>query len=393
MLARVARPRPSRCRSPSINSDAWLNEHVKGSLYKEPSGDACDSYERFGEDVALAASLGFNAHRFGIEWARIEPEPGQFSMAALDHYKRVLEACRAHGMKPMVTFMHFTTPRWFAARGGFEADGAPDLFARFADRAARHFGSLPAYATTFNEINIQQLIRVLIPSYDRARPLIDNMFALSAKACGSDIFRSWAFADADKIAGPTHIAHAKAYQAIKAAGGGYPVGISISVQDIQALPGGEARADEIRRKIYGQWFEPSVPADFIGVQPYTRILIGPDGVVPPAKDAVLTDAGYEITRPRSATRCATPPKVTGKPVIATESGIATDDDRIRVKFIDETMTELRKVIAEGIDVRGYFHWSLLDNFEWTAGYAKHFGLVAVDRTTFKRTPQAQRAIT
>ncbi|MBN8816286.1 MAG: glycoside hydrolase family 1 protein [Sphingomonas sp.] len=371
----------------NVNSDGWLNEHIKPTLYKEPSGDACDSYERFGEDIALAASLGFNAHRFGIEWARIEPEPGQFSMAALDHYKRVLEACRAHNLKPMVTFMHFTTPRWFAARGGFEADGAPDLFARFADKAARHFGSLPAFATTFNEINIQQLIRVLIPSIDQARPLIDAMFAASAKACGSDTFRSWAFADAEKIAGPTHVAHAKAYQAIKAAGGGYPVGISISVQDLQPLPGGEAGVKELQRTIYGQWLDSSTPADFIGVQPYTRILIGPDGVVPPAKDAVMTDAGYENYPAALGNTLRYVAKATGKPVFASESGIAADDDRIRIKFIDETMAELRKVIAEGVDVRGYFHWSLLDNFEWTSGYAKHFGLVAVDRTTFKRTPK------
>lgn len=371
----------------NLNSDGWLNEHVKGTLYKEPSGDACDSYERFAEDIGIAAGLGFNAHRFGIEWARIEPEPGQFSMAALDHYKRVLETCRSHGLKPMVTFMHFTTPRWFAARGGFEADGAPDLFARFADKAARHFGSLPAYATTFNEINIQQLIRVLMPSFDKAQPLIDNMFAASARACGSDIFRSWAFADPQKIAEPTRIGHAKAYQAIKAAGGGYPVGISISVQDIQALPGGEARVEEIKRNLYGQWFGASVPADFIGVQPYTRILVGPDGVAPPAKGAPLTDAGYEYYPAALGNTLRYVAKETGKPVIATESGIATNDDTRRIKFIDETMAELRKVIAEGVDVRGYFHWSLLDNFEWTSGYAQHFGLVAVDRTTFKRMPK------
>src|SRR6202008_5031832 len=126
----------------NVNSDMWLNEHVAGTLFRDASSDACASYERFGEDIAIAASLGFNCHRFGIEWARIEPEPGIFSMAALDHYKRVLEPCRKHALKPMVTFSHFTTPRWFAARGGFEADGAPDLFARFAGTAARHFGAL-----------------------------------------------------------------------------------------------------------------------------------------------------------------------------------------------------------------------------------------------------------
>ena len=86
----------------NLNADMWLNEYVPGTLFREPSGDACDSYARFGEDIAIAASLGFNTHRFGIEWARIEPEPGAFSLAALDHYKRVLETCRHHGLRPMV---------------------------------------------------------------------------------------------------------------------------------------------------------------------------------------------------------------------------------------------------------------------------------------------------
>ena len=104
----------------NVNSDSWLNETVKPTIFREPSGDACDSYHRYAEDLALAASFGFNCHRLGIEWARIEPEPGQFSTAALDHYMRVLETCREHGLAPIVTFNHFTVPRWFAARGGFE---------------------------------------------------------------------------------------------------------------------------------------------------------------------------------------------------------------------------------------------------------------------------------
>ena len=121
----------------NINSDAWLCENVSPTLYREGSRDGCDSYNRFEEDIAIAADLGFNCHRMGIEWARIEPEPGLFSMAELDRVRRLLEACHRRGLAPMVTYNHFTVPRWFAARGGFEvADGA-DLFARFAERATR----------------------------------------------------------------------------------------------------------------------------------------------------------------------------------------------------------------------------------------------------------------
>jgi len=371
----------------NLNSDMWLNEHVPGTLFREPSGDACDSYERFGADIAIAASLGLNCHRFGIEWARIEPEPGSFSMAALDHYKRVLETCHKNGLSPMVTFAHFTTPRWFAARGGFEADGATDLFARFAGEAAAHFGSLVSAATTFNEINAPRLIPVLAPGYTKLRPLIDRMLAASAKACGSDRFNSWVFAEADRIEPPTRIAHTKAYQAIKAAGAAYPVGISLSMQDLQPVAGGEARAKQLAGILYDQWLDPSVPSDFVGVQAYTRILIGADGVLPVPAGKPTTDAGYEYYPPALGNTVRHAAKIGRKPVIITENGIATSDDRRRVAFIDETLAEVSQCLAEGIDLRGYLHWSLLDNFEWTRGYSQHFGLVAVDRTTFKRTPK------
>ncbi|WP_294054741.1 family 1 glycosylhydrolase [Sphingomonas sp.] len=371
----------------NVNSDMWLNEHVEGTLFREPSGDACDSYERYGEDVAIAAALGFNAHRFGIEWARIEPEPGQYSLAALDHYKRVLEACHAHGLKPMVTFSHFTTPRWFAARGGFEAAGAPELFARFAGTVARHFGALLDAATTFNEINAPRLIPVLAPGYDKARPRIEAMLAASARACGSDRFASWVFTPADRIEPPTREAHAKAYAAIKAAVPGCSVGVSLSMQQLQPVAGGEAKATELNQILYDQWLGADTPSDFVGVQTYTRILVGPEGSLPTPDGVEKTDAGYEFYPPALGHCVRYAAKIGRKPVIITESGIATSDDARRIAFIDATLAEVRQCLADGIDLRGYLHWSLLDNFEWTRGYSQHFGLVAVDRKSFARTPK------
>jgi beta-glucosidase len=105
----------------NTNCDSWLLEHVNGTIYSEPSGDACDHYHRYRSDIALLASLGFNAYRFSIEWARIEPEYGEFSLSQLDHYRRMLAVCHEHGIKPIVTFHHFTSPRWVAARGGWES--------------------------------------------------------------------------------------------------------------------------------------------------------------------------------------------------------------------------------------------------------------------------------
>ena len=117
----------------NTNSDTWLLENVTPTVYKDRSGDACDSYHRYGEDIALNAALGFNCYRFGIEWSRIEPSPGQFSDAELDHYERVLQTCHAHGQTPIGTLNHFSAPLWFAERSGWDHADAADLFAPIAN--------------------------------------------------------------------------------------------------------------------------------------------------------------------------------------------------------------------------------------------------------------------
>src|SRR2546423_567386 len=135
----------------NVNSDWWAWEHAPGTPCVESSGDACDVYHRYGDDIVLMAGIGLNALRFGIEWARIEPEEGEFSRAALDHYRRVLLSCREHGLAAIVTFHHFTLPRWLQAKGGFLFDGFPALFARYCRRSAGALGDLIAYACTINE--------------------------------------------------------------------------------------------------------------------------------------------------------------------------------------------------------------------------------------------------
>ena len=376
----------------NVSSDSWVNEHVKPTVFREPSGDACDSYARYGEDVALAAGLGFNAYRFGIEWARIEPEPGAFSNAELDHYERVLEACHARSLAPVVTFNHFTVPRWFAAQGGFETADGPELFARFCDRAGRRLGPLIALATTFNEANAPQLLPVMVPALGKVRPLVKAMLGASARASGSDRWSSWIFADGNAVEGPMLRAHALGYAALKAAPGRFPVGVTLSLQDLQAGPGGEALVEGVRRRLYGPWLAASNPYDFVGVQTYTRLRIGPEGVaLPPPPGAELTAAGYEYDPAALGATIRYTAKQTSKPIYVTESGIATDDDTRRIAFIDAALAQVRGCLAEGIDVRSYLYWSLLDNYEWSAGYSQRFGLVAVDRATFARTPKPSAA--
>ncbi len=370
----------------NTNSDVWLLENLKPTLYKERSGDACDSYNRYAEDIALNAALGFNCYRFGIEWARIEPSPGQFSNAELDHYARVLETCHRHGQTPVVTFNHFTVPLWFAERGGFEVADAADLFARYCGKATEHLGGLMGMATTFNEANVQLLVQIMRPDM-KAAIVAKPFIAAAVKATGAERFSSMLFADPD-ITQPIMLdAHRKAYGAMKAARPALPVGISLTTQDIQSV-GDPAIAQQRTDQLYGGWLQAARDsADFVGVQTYSRLRYDAKGFVPPPAGAELTAAGYEFYPQALPATIRWAHKAIGKPIYVTESGIGTDDDKRRIAFIEQALDGVRACIAEGIPVHSYMYWSLLDNFEWTSGYGKRFGLVAVDLQTFKRTPK------
>ena len=367
----------------NVASDIWLCEQVTPSLFAEPSRDACDSLNRYAEDIGIASDLGFNCHRFGIEWARIEPEQGQFSTAALDHYRRVLETCHAHGLDPMVTFNHFSVPRWFAARGGFEVDDSSDYFARFADRVTRHCGDLIAYASTFNEANIQRLVAQILRRPGGASN-VEAMLAACAKATGSDHFSSLLFAPVGATEEALLDAHAKACAAMKAGPGNFPVGLTLTMQDVQ---GESAFVESMVDALYGPWLDVARSSDFIGVQTYTRILAGADGQIPPPPGAELTGAGYEYFPQALGGTIRFAHEHIGRPIYVTESGICTNDDERRVAYFDAALDEVRACLADDIDVRSYICWSLLDNFEWTRGYGERFGLVHVDYSTFARTPK------
>lgn len=370
----------------NTNSDAWLMENLKPSMFRERSGDACDSYHRYEEDFAIAAGLGFNCHRFGIEWARIEPSEGHFSNAELDHYARMLEACRARGLSPMVTLNHFTTPLWFAQRGGFEVADAPALFARYCGRVAERLGGLIDRVTTFNEANIRLLVDMM-PQYSQFAPVAQAAIAAAAEATRSPRFSRLAYAD-PKVATPImQEAHRQAYVAIKAARPDLPVGITLTTQDIQSA-GSEALVETWTRRLYGDWVEVArTHADFFGIQTYTRFVFDEDGMQPPPPDAELTLAGYEFYPQALANTIRWAHRAIGKPLYVTESGVATNDDTRRIAFIEAALDGVRSCLDEGIPVHSYLYWSLLDNFEWTSGYGVPFGLVAVDRTTFRRTPR------
>jgi len=370
-----------------VNSDSWLLENLPETVYKERSGDACDSYHRYEEDFAIAKSIGLNCYRFGIEWARIEPEPDKFSQAELDHYVKVLASCRAHGLLPIVTYNHFTVPRWFARRGGWEVSDSPDLFARFCERATRSLGDQIGMASPFNEANIYLLIELLrkaaTPEYIAKRT---TMAAAAAKATDSPRFSSLLFADPDRIDAHMLDAHAKAYQAIKAGPGDFPVGVTLTTQAVEAV-GEDSLAGEYESLLYGKWWDAVNASDFVGVQAYTRFRVDSKGLVAAPEGAELTAAGYEYYPQALGLTVRLAARKTNKPIYVTESGIGTDDDTRRVAWLDASIAEVERCVADGINVRSYIYWSLLDNFEWTQGYSQRFGLVAVDRNTFVRTPK------
>jgi len=369
----------------NIGSDVWVLEHLKPSLFKELSGDAADTYHRYAEDIALAASLGFNAHRFSIEWSRIEPEPGQISNAAIDYYRRVLETIRAAGLTPVVTLNHFTVPTWFATAGGFTTHEGIDPFVRYCRLITERLGDLFGICATFNEPNLWAQLS-WTPTYPRIRAGFDAAAAAAAKSLGKDRFASPMLGDW-KVEQPIMIeAHKRAYEAIHAAARGpMDVGFTLSLPDERDPASGPSGVERKRADYVYPWL--AADHDFLGVQNYTYTLVGPEGDLPAPKDVELTQMGYPLAPETLGNVVRMAARHTKKPIIITEHGCATQDDSRRVHMIENALKGLFDCMRDGIDVRGYIHWSLLDNYEWFYGYTPRFGLVAVDRTTFERTPK------
>jgi len=370
----------------NINSDNWLLERAPNTMYKEPSGDACDHYHLYEQDINQLADLGFNAYRFSIEWARIEPEKGFFSRAELEHYRRMLEVCHRRGLTPLVTYSHFTLPRWFAFQGAWENPESAELFARYCEKATAHLGDLIGYAATFNEPDIPYLFHwISLPNLPVGMDLATVMASQKAalrKYLNAPDFSSFLIGDAEKSRENMMAAHAKGKAAIKSAKN-IPVGLTLAMEDDQP-EGADSRYAEKQSDVYGPWLKLAKQDDFIGVQTYTRSRITGAKAVAPPQGAELTQMGYEFYPESLEHTVRFAAKETAVPVIVTENGIATEDDTRRVEYIQRALAGVKRCIDDDVPVRGYIHWSLLDNFEWIFGYTPTFGLIAVDRETQKR---------
>ena len=350
------------------NNDWWAFEHQPGTPCLEPSGDCCDSYHRYDEDIAIIRDLGFGAYRFSIEWSRIEPEDGEFSRAALDYYRRVIAECHEQGVEPVVTFHHFSNPRWIAAMGGWESEATVERFARYCERTVAHLGDLIPMACTINEPNVVSLIGYRVGAFPPGKqdaklvPIVnDNLKA----------------------------AHRRAFEVLKAGRGDFPVGWCVSMEDWWAPEGSEELLERARYMHEGQHLENAKGDDFIGVQAYSRTRLGENGkpLGPEAGVELVPSMGYEFWPQALEAAIRHAAEVTQLPVYVTENGLGHDDDDRRIAYVHDALQGVGRCLDDGLDVRGYFYWSLLDNFEWAFGYGPRFGLVSVDRETFARTPK------
>ncbi len=405
----------------NIHSDYWAQEHMNHTDFSEPSGDAVDHYNRYAEDIRLMADAGLNAYRFSIEWARIEPQEGCFDEAQIAHYRDVIRTCKAYGIEPIVTLLHFTSPRWLISRGGWESDETPGYFARYTRYVMERLGSELHYVCTINEANMGIQVAAIARRY--MRQMMAKMQAAGGNGAGKNndpsgdgtvqmglnlekmmanqqaaekermeifgVAKTECFTSPRTPHGDELVmeAHRAARAVIREVAPHVRLGLTLSLHDIQAQPGGEENA----KREWAEEFTHYLPAlegdDFLGVQNYTRTRTDADGAMPTPEGAELTQMDYEYY-PQALEHVIRRVAQDFKgDLVVTENGIATADDTRRVSFIQEALSGVEACILDGIPVKGYMYWSLMDNFEWQKGYSMTFGLIAVDRATQQRSPK------
>ncbi len=373
----------------NTKSDYWLLENTKDTIFVEPSGIACDQFNRYREDIDIMAENSIQSYRMSIEWARIETAEGEYSQDAIDHYKKVLDYCQEKGLKTCVTYQHFTSPLWFTARGGWEKVENVDLFVKYSERITKELGDYVDIICTINEANLTSCFVHSFPNYPPEGiktflPFVSE----AAKSCGSNIenFGPFLFGHPYKIRDCMMEAHRRAFPAIKEnLNKNQPVGITLSIMDYQCIEGGEKERDKAHAESVDICLDQVKDDDFLGVQMYTRHTFGPDGIImPDINSADMLVMGYEYY-PESLENVLryVAPRI-NCPMIVTENGIGTDDDQQRINYIATALEGLQRCLDDGLDIKGYYYWSFLDNFEWLFGYKPRFGLVDVDRKTLER---------
>lgn len=350
-----------------------------------PCGTACDHYHRFESDFDIAKQLGHTAHRFSVEWARIEPEEGKFNMQEVAHYRSVLTALKDRGIKPFVTIWHFTLPLWFSNSGGFERLDSPDIFARYAAFLVQHLGDLCDHFSTMNEPNVfgsNGWLRGSWPPFKR--------FSLTDLVSITNSGRSYE-AEASRGIKPLllyfrvmknlSLSHNAAYRAIKEISPKTEVSVvkHVIVFDSDWNPFNKLKA------LLSNYFWTSIfmnriykYCDSIGLNYYFYTKFGDKS------QWRKTDMDWNFA-PEHVYDALMILKRYRLPLFVSEAGLADAADAGRAEYIKRQVAGVWQAIADGADVRGHMYWSLFDNYEWALGFEKRFGLIEVDYQTLKRT--------
>jgi beta-glucosidase len=339
-------------------------------------GNACDSYNKYEEDFDLAKDMGCGAFRLGIEWARVEPQKGKYNMEEIEHYRKVLKTLRARGLKSVVTLWHWTNPVWLAAEGGWTNKKVVEYFSDYTELIVKELGDLIDFWITLNEPMIHVVNGYLTGKFPPAKK-----------------FRIY---ESNKVFNNLISAHKNTYEIIHKKYPQSQVSITALVNYSEPARRWCLTENVIAKAAHYLWNDRFLQKiknhlDFAAFDYYfhDRIVWHPPFIKNINKK--VTDMGWEIY-PEGIYHVIKYLSKFKKPIYIMENGIADADDDQRPMFIREHLRYVHKAIAEGADVRGYFCWSLLDNFEWAAGWAPKFGLFEVDRKTFKRTPRPSVAL-
>ncbi|NTW13943.1 MAG: glycoside hydrolase family 1 protein [Candidatus Moranbacteria bacterium] len=329
------------------------------------SGIACDHWNRYEEDFDILEELHLNTYRFSIEWSRIEPEEGRFDDEAIGHYKKMIASLRRRGVEPFVTLWHFWLPVWVAKKGGVASKKFPERFARYAERMAAAFGSDVKFYVTINEPDMYASFSYLLGFWPPEKRSLRLHYVVTKRI---------------------EQAHKLAYLKMKGIAPDTEIGITKQFMSFQVLR--RTPISLLTRRFADWWWNYSLLdrlmgyQDYIGFNYYQKKIIGKD--TRDQTSIVRTDIDWEYD-PESIYDALIALKRYDMPIYITENGIADAFDRLRGRFITETLTSIHQAIKEGTDVRGYIHWSLLDNFELDKGFWPRFGLVQMEYATQKRT--------
>ncbi len=353
----------------NIHSDWWAWEQKQPAKLR--SGKACDQYNRYEEDFDLVKELNHNSHRLSIEWSRIEPRQGEYDPSQIEHYKNVLKALKDRHLKVMLTLWHFTLPNWVADIGGWENSKTPALFEKFVKRVIPELAEYVDMFITLNE-----------PGVYVYEGYIERVWPPAKKSFWGQI----------KTVLNLTSAHKRVYKYLHATFK-KPVGIAQNVQSFEPYHKHSIVeqfavfvTDLTTNHLF--YFLTKGTHDFLGINYYFHVRFKDGkGFWPEIADATtqsrdVSDLGWEVYPEGLFDVLAD--LSDGIPIYITECGIASTNDDRRNRFLIAYLHEVYRAIKGGIDVRGFFYWSLLDNFEWHRGFDPRFGLVEVDYQDLER---------